>query len=311
MVRPMAENEERTVIISSRELVDHTILSRKKNELSLKRDFLVKTGAKEGDMHLKAVNEELVAVEGKLAPIGEKLSIADMITFVPSRKEIGEYTEKINKYARGELELAIRNRSGIAYDLMKKRAEFVRGNFERRDDIARMTILLNSFPKKDGEALRMLIEEGEGADVDVSFIPKEKQQELVDMSARLGRECCIYSGSFSVDKKKVSMADLKSANEVERIITGGKKVWVDDAKLIEFDENEKKIARLLSLIQSKGAEKTARSFSDEESVNFDKSQTDYLEALSKRAQLAKGVELNESAKLYKKDSYKTSVGDGY
>ncbi|MCX6773323.1 MAG: hypothetical protein NTV88_06190, partial [Candidatus Micrarchaeota archaeon] len=273
----MAENEERTVIISSRELVDHTILSRKKNELSLKRDFLVKTGAKEGDMHLKAVNEELVAVEGKLAPIGEKLSIADMITFVPSRKEIGEYTEKINKYARGELELAIRNRSGIAYDLMKKRAEFVRGNFERRDDIARMTILLNSFPKKDGEALRMLIEEGEGADVDVSFIPKEKQQELVDMSARLGRECCIYSGSFSVDKKKVSMADLKSANEVERIITGGKKVWVDDAKLIEFDENEKKIARLLSLIQSKGAEKTARSFSDEESVNFDKSQTDYLE----------------------------------
>jgi hypothetical protein len=43
----MAENEDRTVIISSRELVDHTILTRKKNELSLKRDFLVKTGAKE------------------------------------------------------------------------------------------------------------------------------------------------------------------------------------------------------------------------------------------------------------------------
>ena len=307
----MASNEERTVIISSRELVDHTVLSRKRNELSLKRDFLVKTGAKETDLHLKAVNDELAAVEGKLAPIGEKLACADMIVFVPNRKEIGEYTEKINKYARGELELAIRNKSGDAYDLMKKRAEFVRGNFERREDIARMTRQLNSFPQIDGEALRTLIEEGAGPDVDVSFIPREKQQELVDLTARLGRQCCIYAGSFSIDKKKADMAELKSTDEVSRTIMGGRKVWVDSSKIVEFDANEKKIATLLSAIQSKGAEKTARNLSDEESVNFDKSQTDYLEALNHRAQLVKGLELNESAKLYKKDSYRASVEPGY
>ena len=303
----MSENEERTVIISSRELVDHSVLSRKRNELSLKRDFLLRTGAKEGDLHLKAINDELVAVEAKLAPLGEKLSVADMITFVPSRKEIGEYTEKINRYARGELDLAIKNKSGEAYDLMKQRAALVRNNYERREDIARMTILLNSFPRKDGEALRVLIEEGAGSDVDVSFIPREKQQELVDLSARLGRECCVYAGSFSIDKKKADMAELKSSNEVERTITGGRKVWVEDSKLIEFDANEKRIAALLAAIQSKGAEKTARSLSDEESVNFDKSQSDYLDALNKRAQLVKGLELTESAKLYKKGSWKESV----
>jgi hypothetical protein len=156
-----------------------------------------------------------------------------------------------------------------------------------------------------------LIEEGQGSDVDVSFLPREKQQDLVNLSARLGRQCCVYAGSFSIDKKKADMAELKSANEVERTITGGRKVWVDDSRLIEFDENEKRIAKLLSLIQAKGAEKTARSFSDEESVNFDKSQSDYLEALNKRASLVKGLELNESAKLYKKGSWKESVEPGY
>ena len=305
----MAGDEERTVIISSRELVEHTVLARKRNELSFKRDFLLRSGANEADLHLKAVNEELAAVEEKLKPIGEKLSVADMITVVPNRKEITEFTEKINHYARGELDLSIKNKSGTAYDLMKQRAALVRNNYERREDIARLTILLNSFPRKDAESLRGLIEEGEGSDADVSFIPKDKQQELLDLSARLGRLCCIYAGSFSIDKKKADMAEMKASGEVERTITGGRKVWVPSAKAGEFDENEKRIAKLLSSIQAKGAEKTARNLSDEESVNFDKSQSEYLDALTKRAQLVKGLELNETAKLYKKGNWKTSVQD--
>jgi len=42
--------------------------------------------------------------------------------------------------------------------------------------------------------------------------------------------------------------------------------------------------------QAKGAEKAARSLTDEEALDFDKSQGDYLDALSKRAQLAKGLD---------------------
>jgi len=173
----MSASDERTVIISSRDLVDHAVLSRKRNELSFKRDFLLRSGAKEGDLHLKAISEEMASVEQKLAPLGEKLSVADLITLVPNRKEITEFTEKINHYARGELDLAIKNKSGEAYELMKKRAMLVRNNYERREDIARLTIMLNSVPRKDAESLRMLIEEGQGGDADVSFMPKEKQQE--------------------------------------------------------------------------------------------------------------------------------------
>ena len=296
--------EERTVIISSRELVDHAVLVRKRNELSFKKDLLLRTGAKPEDMHVKVLEGELAQVEGKLAPILEKLAVADLLTIVPSRKEIEEYTLKINQYSRGEIDVAVKGKSGEVYELMKKRAVLVKSNFEKKDDIARAVVLVNSFPRKEAEAVQLLIEDGQGADVDVSFLPKEKQQELVDLAARLGRQCCVFAGSFSTDKKKADAAELKAPDEVLRMLPGGKRVWVGAGKLQEFDANEKAIAELLAKIQAKNAEKQARSLTEEESAYFDKIQEDYLSALAKRNGIAKGMELSESVKVYKKESWK-------
>ena len=298
--------DDRTVIISSRELVDHAVLSRKKNELAFKRDFLIRAGAKDGDLHLKTVNDELASVETKLAPIAEKLEVADLLSIVPSRKEVLQYTEKINQYSRTELDAAVKGKSGEAFELMKKRAVFVKNNYERREDIARLTILINTLPRKEGEALRGIIEEGQGPDIDVSFMPKERQQELVNLSSRLGRACCVFAGSFSLDKKKTDRAELKPADEVQRNV-GSRIVWVEASKLADFDANEKVVAELLAKIQSKTAEKQARRLTEEESVYFDKVQTDYLSALQRRGELVKGIDLSETAKVYKKGSFRQSV----
>ncbi|MCX8198243.1 MAG: hypothetical protein N3F07_03585 [Candidatus Micrarchaeota archaeon] len=293
------EEAERTIIISSRELVDHAVLTRKRNELQFKRDLLAKSGAKDGDLHLKAIDEEIASVESKLSPIGKKLAAADMLTLVPARKEIAELTQKINGFSRSELEQAVKSKSGEAYELMKKRAALTKSNYERREDIARLTILLNTLPRKDGEALRSLIEENSGPDVDVSFLPKEKQQELVNLASRLGRQCCVFAGSFSLDKKKVDGAELKPADEVRRTV-GGRTVWVDAKRLAEFEENERLIAQLLAKIQAKAAEKQSRKLTEEEAVYFEKIQSDYLSALQKRSELVGGFELNETAKVYRK-----------
>lgn len=297
--------EDRTVIISSRELVDHTVLSRKKNELAFKKDLLLRTGANPEDMHVKMIDVEIRQVEEKIGPIAEKLSVADLVVIVPNRKEIGEYTEKINKFSRGEIDLAVKSKSGEAYELMKKRAVLIKSNFERKEDIARAVVMLNSLPRKEAEALRSIVEEGQGNDIDVSFLAKEKQQELVDLASRLGRQCCIFAGSFSVDKKKVDTAELKARDEILRVTKDGKRIWVPSEKLIEFEKAEKSITELLAKIQAKNAEKQARKLSEEESVYFDKIRADYLEALAKRNELAKGMGLEESVKVYKKDSWKT------
>ncbi len=292
--------DDKTVIISSQELVDHTVLTRKRNELQFKIDFLARSGAKDDDLHLKAVKNELSLVDEKLKPVAQKLSTVDLLTILPNRKEINEFSKKINSYARGELDLAVKNKSGDAYDLMKSRAALVRDNFERREDIARMTVLINSFPRKEAESLCSLVEEGRGSDVDVSFLPKEKQQELVNLSSRLGRPCCVFAGSFSVDKKKVESSELKPAEEVKKTIEGGRLIWVEAGKTSEFDGNEKKVAGLLAKIQAISAEKQTRDLTEEEALYFNKIQEEYLDAKKRRSELVRGIGLDETVKVYKK-----------
>jgi hypothetical protein len=292
--------EDRTVIVSSQELLDHTVLSRKKNELAFKRDFLLKSGAKTGDLHLRAVEDELFLVEEKLRPLERKLADLDLLTLLPHRREIGEFTESINKFSRPELDLAVKNKSGSAYDYMKKRALLVKGNYEHREDIARLTIMLNNMPRRDAESIRSLIEEGSGNDVDVSFLPKEKQQELLDLASRIGRQCCVFAGSFSLDKKKIDTSELKPSDEVARTLPNGRRVFVNADKAFEFDANEKEIATLLAKMQAKNAEKQARSLNEEETVYLDKLQSDYIAARNRRASLVKGMELTETAKVYRK-----------
>lgn len=291
--------DERTIIISSADLVDHTVLTRKKHELEFKKDFLLRSGAKDTDLHLKVIFDELVTVAAKLAPIEEKLSISDMITVMPNRKEIGEFNAKINQYSRVELDNAVKSKFGEPYELMKRRAMLVKNNYERRDDIARLTILLNSIPRKDAESLCALIEEGTGDDSDVSFLPKEKQQELVNLSSRLGRDCCVFAGSFSIDKKKADRSEIKPVQVVPRTV-GGKVAWVEASKAAEFDANEKALAGLLSKLQATGAEKQARQLSEEENTAFEKLQSEYLEAKDKRMKLSQGSGLDERVEVKKK-----------
>jgi hypothetical protein len=292
--------DDRTVVISSQELVDHTVLARKKNELAFKRDVLLRSGAKVGDLHLRAVEDELSLTEDKLRPLEQKLSELDMITVLPHRREIGEFTSQINQFSRPELDIAVKGKSGTAYDLMRKRAFLVKGNYERREDIARLTIMLNNMPRKDAESIRNLLEEGAGSDADVSFMPKEKQQELLNLSSRIGRQCCVFAGSFSLDKKKAESSELKPADEVMRTLSTGRQVWLDAAKAFEFDANEKEISSLLSKMQAKNAEKQARHLNEEEIVYLDKLQSDYLAARNRRDSLMKGAKLSETAKVYRK-----------
>ena len=291
--------DERTITISSADLVDHTVLTRKRHELEFKKDFLLRSGAKDTDLHLKVIFDELATVAAKLAPIEEKLSIADMITVLPNRKEIGEFNAKINQYSRVELDNAVRSKSGEPYELMKKRAILVKNNFERRDDIARLTILLNSIPRKDAESLRSLIEEGTGDDADVSFIARERQQELVNLSARLGRDCCVFAGSFSIDKKKVDKSEIKPVQVVPRVVAG-RQIWVDASRAVEFDENERALSTLLAKIQAKNAEKQARAFTTDEMDELEKIESEYLAAKDKRAKLSSDSALVQKVEVRKK-----------
>ena len=146
------------IVITSTDLADYTVLSRKRHETMFKREFLLRNGAKAEDNHVAALGTMLGELDAKVKPIEEKIKAVDLITVVPKRAEIIALTEQVNQQPREQLDGAIRTKSGPVYELMKKRSELTHKNYERREDIARLTILLNMLPRKEAQGLRTVIE---------------------------------------------------------------------------------------------------------------------------------------------------------
>lgn len=268
---------EETVVISNRELVEYTVLGRKKNENEFRRDFLLRNGAKEDDFHVRAVSDLVGEIEAKLKPIREKLEVVDLVSIVPRRKEIESITAEINSHPKSELDEAITKKAGAVYEKMKQRATLTKGNFERREDIARLTVLANSLPRQDCEALCRMVESNDGEAVDVGMLSEAKRKEIATLAARLGCHLNV-DGTRLVREQKP-----KESAETERTVMGRGSVWVANEKLAEFDENEKKIALLGRQMQERTAQRQVRTFEGEEQRAFDELQRQYIGALNARS----------------------------
>lgn len=275
---------EETVIITNRELVDYTVLSRKKTENEFRRDFLMRNGAKEDDFHVHAVSDLVGEIEAKLKPIRAKLEVVDLATVVPRRKEIDAITAEINSHTKAELDEAITKKTGAVYEKMKQRAVLTKGNFERREDIARLTVLANSLPRQDCEALCRIVESNEGEAVDVGTLSEGKRKEISTLAARLGCH-------LNVDGTRLVREEKPKENaETERTIMGKGSVWVANEKLSEFDENEKKIALFGRQMQERTAQRQVRTFEGEEQKAFDELQRGYIGALNARSAFLESAE---------------------
>jgi hypothetical protein len=272
---------EETVIISSGELAEHAVLSKKRNELEFQRDFLVRKGAQPGDFHIGTINKALLEVEARLKPISAKLERVDLITFVPHRKRISEFTEKVAAFSQDDLDRAVLQKTGPAYGLMRSRAEFTRENFEHREDISRMTLLLNSVPREDAEKLLGVLEEGDEHEVDISALSDDQQGEIVVLANRFGCHVAVEGGMLLPWGKKSDSSSQKFSGEARRTVSG-RPIWVSNSTVDEFDKNEQSLLAVEKKLQTINAKRQVHKSSDVEEKEFEDAQLTYIETLHKR-----------------------------
>jgi len=275
-----------TIIITSSDLAEHASLSRKKIETLFRRDYLLRNGATPQDPHVTALDTLIKEIGQKLLPLEEKLDHIDLITIMPSRSDILRLTEEINHSTREGLDEAIKTKRGYTYELLRQRATLTKSNFERREDIARLTVLANTLPRNSAEGLRALVENNSQDEVDVSSFAPDRQQDLVNLLGRISQAAFVYEGKLSLDKKKVDgLAFLSWSGEVKRLLQSGHEVWIPAHCQKDWDENEKILKEISNRIIAKTHEKQVRVFSDDEQAEFDKLQRGYLAAKDKRMQL--------------------------
>jgi hypothetical protein len=164
---------------------------------------------------------------------------------------------------------------------MRSRAELTRENFDRRDDVSRMTLLLNSIPRSDAERLLGVLEENEGHDVDISALSDEQQDELVVLANRFGCHVAVEGGCLIPWAKKGDESQSKYVGEAKRTISG-RPVWVSNNSLEDFDRNEVQLSAVEKKLQAINAKRQVHKSSEEEEKEFEEAQLTYIEALRKR-----------------------------
>ncbi len=278
---------ETTIVLTSSDLADYTVLTRKKTETIFRRDFLLRHGAKPEEPHVSALANMLSELESKLKPLEDKLRTVDLLTLVPRRAQLLSLAAEINQHSREQLDEALRTKSGPVYELLRQRAALTRANFDRREEIARLTILLNTLSRPEAERLRTVIESSTSDEVPVSALTPDQQQELVNLLGRVGLVAFISNNSLTLDKKKVDgLQFLSWVGELPKVIHGQQTGWVSKDQLANWDENETHMNEVSRKIQQMMAQSQAGKLDDEQQKAFDALQTLYLELRARRQTLA-------------------------
>lgn len=301
---------ENSIVITSSELVEHTVLSRKLTEAKFRRDLLERKGANKDDMHVQGLVKQIAEIDARLKPLDEKLKRVELISLMPSRAEIIALTAEIEQNSRDKLEEAMRARNGPVYELLNKRAEYTRANYENREQIARLTVLANCLPRKEAEKMKALLESNANDVVDISSLSDEKKAELVTALGRIGMPAKLEESKLSVDKKKVDgIAQIVWDREISKHLVEKSEsayvFWVDKKNEQAWDENEKKISEISRKIQIMLAKSQGGALDDDGKMEFEGVQKQYIELKQKRAELAsKNGELSVALPLLRRDEIK-------
>ena len=282
---------EAPIVITNSELVDYTVLYRKHKETVFRRDFLARHGTGKDDPATSALNTQLSDIESKLKPIEERIRQVDLVMVVPRRADLIAINAEINQHSREALDTALKSRAGPVFELLKKRAEITKQNYERREEIARVTILLNMLPRAEAESLRTLVESNSMNDVTVASLGAEQQQELVTLLGRLNVMAYVSNNLLTLDKKKVDGRECVTwPGEVSVSVgnsgSAGMNFWIGKNKLKEWEENEKHLTEVGRKIQMKLAQSQAGGLDDAGQKEFESLQQIYLELRGRRYSIA-------------------------
>lgn len=231
--------------------------------------------------------ETAVELESSIAKVSashsfilSKLNAAGISFALPNENTINELSVQVNGFNPNDIIAAVKTKSGPTYELMGKRAVLVKKNYESRENIGKMLLLIANIGKKNKELSGKLLEAVKSGGnpllaSDISLLTPKELHHLGNLFHRVG----------------LSFPDHKTV-EVP-IPMNHRVVWIDQKSSTDLLSNFDKIKSLSTKIQLRNAERQVKVFDDNEEKEFVELQHEYLKLLKEQDSILKSFNEEE------------------
>ena len=231
---------------------------------------------------MEKLQKELEDKEFRLQLIRNDLSAADVTVAVPNQDAISEISKKLAAYKMQDIIAAMASKKGEIYELLIKRGELLKRNYENRENTAKLSIILAKMDKETRELILAAVRSGCMQNPILLKQTDEFHRKRLDIFLqRLG--ICAHNDNNCTD---VSANSNDSDSEV-RVELSNRNVWVQKSLCDRLQQLNEKINDTNSKLQFKNAERQIRNFNEEEEVAFVSTQKNYLDFLKERDELLK------------------------
>jgi len=243
--------------------------------------------------NFNTISNALEEINKLLLDRSSMLKNAGIIFCYIYQERISDLDSKLSTFSLSEQIMAIKAKNGPIYELLKERGALLKKNYEERENLAKLLILISKVKDQDikyklaealkkGEIKEIIHLRGRGKECD-----KELYEKIAAIFNRLG-----ISASISADGGMLS-SHPPVKGEVPFVIAN-KKVWVSAEAADKLLINISNIEKLSPHLQWKNAQKQIMELSENEEKEFAELQKKYLALLKEQDEILKGFKEEES-----------------
>lgn len=258
------------------DIAKYVELKKKIAESSFKLEYLISQGKKNDFME-----SELRELRASLAKTEERLSQAKLTVVIPDKQKIDAINSELSKFSAKDVGEALSSKAGRVYDLLSARGVLVKRNYQRRNDIGKLNIMLAKL--RNGNKQKLVDMVASGIVDDMLFLEdsnEEERMEVVKLLRRVGFDVYLNGNMISPEKN----AESRFPSEVE-IAAPDMGLWVPAEIEPKVSEKIRQIEELSRDIQMKNAERQIKTFSEAEEAQYQETQKKYLGLLNERDSL--------------------------
>lgn len=208
------------------------------------------------------------------------------------QEKISDINSKLSTFSHEDQVKALTSREGEVYELLKERGAVLKKNFENRENVAKLLILVSKVtdPKTRAFLADAVEKECVSEAIPAQGCDDSLLKKLVIMFNRVGIPA---SYSDSEDGKTIT----SSPSEMKEIpfVISNRKVWVASEAADKLTQNLEKIDQIHPKLQWKNAQRQIKDLSEDEENEFKDLQRKYLDLLKEQDEILK--EFMEEEKL--------------